>query len=436
MKLNLTDLSYALIETSQDALLLVSDNGKRIDCANPAAENLLGLQAEQIQSMHLDRFLQPDSSEARQSSQQTSPAWIPQIVSGHPNLSQGVWVRRIPIDDAGTDRELIMIRAREMMRVAGITSDITHPGSTEDKPQRQLNDLAHLLRLTTLGEMVAGLTHELNQPLAAIANFAVAGDEMTSGDSPPDMERLRQILSMMRDQSARAAGIIRRIGNFASRTTCQSAVDLNTVIRDTAGLLDVDLRHIQVQLVLQLEESLPCVSADPVMISQVLVNLIRNALDAIQETDKSDQEHSITVVTQQLKEEIEVSVLDTGLGLGQHADRIFDAFFTTREEGMGLGLRISQLIAEAHGGRLLAANRPEGGAMFRLQLPVRISQPVTSASSSDRESSDRESTVPPGNNPAVTAPVTRDSVPRRPKMSLADSATPSESSGPVMDEKT
>ena len=431
MKLNLTDLSYALIETSQDALLLVSDNGKRIDCANPAAENLLGLQAEQIQSMHLDRFLQPDSSEARQSSQQTSPAWIPQIVSGHPNLSQGVWVRRIPIDDAGTDRELIMIRAREMMRVAGITSDITHPGSTEDKPQRQLNDLAHLLRLTTLGEMVAGLTHELNQPLAAIANFAIAGDEMTSGDSPPDMERLRQILSMMRGQSARAAGIIQRIGNFASRTTRRSTVNLNAIIRDTTSLLDVDLRHVQVRLNLQLDESLPTVSVDPVMISQVLVNLIRYAMDAIQESDRSGQEHAVTITTQQLKENIEVSVLDTGLGLGQNVDRVFDAFFTTREEGMGLGLRISQLIAEAHGGRLLAANRPEGGALFRLQLPVDVSQPLTPESSSDTEVS-----AQPDQSSATTTPVSRDSVPRRPKMSLADSATPSESSEPVRDEKT
>ncbi|MFP6764381.1 MAG: PAS domain-containing protein, partial [Planctomycetaceae bacterium] len=174
MKPILTDLSCALIEMSQDALLLVSRGGQHIDYVNPAAETLLGLKAAQVQSIPLDSFLQHDKAETGQSSQLTAPGWTPQIVSSQQNLSHGVWVRRVPVEDEDTVRELIMIRPREMMRVAGIPNDIAHPGNKEDKPRRQLNDLAHLLRLTTMGEMVAGLTHELNQPLAAITNFAVA----------------------------------------------------------------------------------------------------------------------------------------------------------------------------------------------------------------------------------------------------------------------
>jgi PAS domain S-box-containing protein len=267
--------------------------------------------------------------------------------------------------------------AGELIRIAGIGDDITHLKATEEKLRQHHNDLAHASRLTTMGELAAGLAHELNQPLAAIANFSVVGEEMVQSSIPPDMDRLREVLSMLRSQSIRAGKILKRVGDFASRAAPRrSLLNVNDVVKAAARLLEVDFRHGHVRLAIQLEDSLPATSADAVQLQQVLVNLIRNALEALRRNAIPQSDCTITVVTQQIGDHVEVAVLDRGPGLGQDVDRIFDAFFTTREDGMGLGLRISRSIADAHGGRLLAANRPEGGAMFRLQLPVASDSPL------------------------------------------------------------
>jgi PAS domain S-box-containing protein len=268
--------------------------------------------------------------------------------------------------------------AGEFIRIAGIGDDITHIKMTEEKLQQHHNELAHASRLTTMGELAAGLAHELSQPLAAIANFSVVAEEMVNGGAPPDMKRLCEVMAMLRSQSIRAAKILKRVGQFASRTTPRRAiVNLNHVVNDAARLLEIDFRNGHVRLVLQLDDSIPNVSADAVQLQQVLVNLVRNALEAIRRNATDQQDRNVTVVTQSIGDHVEAAVLDRGPGLGEDIDRIFDAFFTTREDGMGLGLRISQSIAEAHKGRLLAANRPDGGAVFRLQLPVATDSPLS-----------------------------------------------------------
>lgn len=259
----------------------------------------------------------------------------------------------------------------ELIRIAGIGDDITHIKTTEEKLLQHHNELAHASRLTTMGELAAGLAHELNQPLAAIANFSVVGEEMVNRGLPLDMKRLCEVMAMLRSQSIRAATILKRVGQFASRTTPRRTIlNLNQIVEDAARLLEVDFRNGKVRLVLQLDDSLPDVSADSVQLQQVLVNLARNALEAILRNATREPGRIVTVATHQTEDLVEVAVLDRGPGLGEDIDKIFDAFFTTREDGMGLGLRISQSIAEAHKGRLIAANRTEGGALFRLQLPI------------------------------------------------------------------
>jgi PAS domain S-box-containing protein len=261
--------------------------------------------------------------------------------------------------------------AGEVIRIAGIGDDITHLKTTEEKLRQHHNDLAHASRLTTMGELAAGLAHELNQPLAAIANFSVVGEEMVQGTTVPDLDRLREVLSMLRSQSIRAAKILKRVGSFASRATPRrSILNLNDVVQAATRLLDIDFRHGKVRLIVRLDESLPDTSADAVQLQQVLVNLIRNALEAIRSNATPAANRTVTVVTQQTGDHVEAAVLDRGPGLGENVDQIFEPFFTTRENGMGLGLRISKSIADAHEGRLLAANRPDGGAIFRLQLTV------------------------------------------------------------------
>lgn len=230
-----------------------------------------------------------------------------------------------------------------------------------------------------MGELAAGLAHELNQPLAAIANFSVVGEEIVSSETPPDMTRLSEVMAMLRSQSARAAQILKRVGQFASRTTPRRTIlNLNDVVKDASRLLEVDFRNGKVRLTTQLDESIPNVSADTVQLQQVLVNLIRYALEAIRRNAAEQSNRTVTVVTQRIDGYVEAAVLDRGPGLGENIDLIFDAFFTTRENGMGLGLRISRSIADAHGGRLVAANRPGGGAVFRLQLPIASDAPLAS----------------------------------------------------------
>jgi two-component system sensor histidine kinase DctS len=176
---------------------------------------------------------------------------------------------------------------------------------------------------------------------------------------------------MLRSQSIRAAKILKRVGSFAKRATPRrSILNLNDVVQAATRLLDIDFRHGQIRLIVRLDESLPNTSADAVQLQQVLVNLIRNALETIRRNATPAANRTVTVVTQQIGDHVEAAVLDRGPGLGENVDQIFEPFFTTRENGMGLGLRISRSIADAYEGRLLAANRPDGGAVFRLQLPV------------------------------------------------------------------
>lgn len=259
----------------------------------------------------------------------------------------------------------------KVIRLAGIADDITHLKETEEKLQQHRNELAHAARLTTMGELAAGLAHELNQPLAAISNFAVVGEEMAKGVTPLDEDRLAEVLSMLRSQAIRAGEIIRRVGSFASRTVPRrTRVNLNTIAQDATQLLAIDFRQSNARLSMKLDESLPHVAGDPVQLQQVLVNLIRNALDAIRDHAAAEGKRSVTVITTRSGDDVELAVLDTGSGLGENINRIFEPFFTTRDDGMGLGLRISRSIAEAHGGELLASNRPEGGAIFRVLLPA------------------------------------------------------------------
>lgn len=268
-----------------------------------------------------------------------------------------------------------------IIRVAGIADDITQLKRTAEKLEQHRSDLAHASRLTAMGEMAAGLAHELNQPLAAISNFAVVGEEMVSGAAPLNQARLGEILGMLRRQAARAGEILKRVGSFASqKSQLRSHVNLNAIVRDATRLVDIDCRNSDVRLVAHLDEKLPSLEADAVQIQQILVNLIRNAMEAVRDSTDPQNQRTVTVATQSRQEAVEFTVHDTGPGLGDNVSRIFEPFFTTREDGMGLGLQISRSIAEAHGGQLSASNHPDGGALFRVVLPVIVNESPESTS--------------------------------------------------------
>lgn len=229
--------------------------------------------------------------------------------------------------------------------------------------------LAHITRVTMLGELTASIAHELNQPLAAIVLNGNAALRWLSGKPANPSEAGKAAERIVRD-AERATDLIRRLRSL-TRPAVGKAVwlDVNTVISDTLTLVQNEAGRNDVSLRTELAGNLPLVQVDPVQIQQVILNLILNALDAV----SGEEERDVTVVTSPGKSgEIVIAVRDSGLGLnGVQLDRIFDAFYTTKPEGLGMGLAISRSIVESHGGRIWAEPALPRGAAFRFSLPAR-----------------------------------------------------------------
>jgi C4-dicarboxylate-specific signal transduction histidine kinase len=246
---------------------------------------------------------------------------------------------------------------------------------TEDQLQQRLAQLAHVSRLTTMGELVSELAHELNQPLYAIANFSEACLNLARSSPSVQEGELVPWLEQICEQSHRAGEIIKRVYGFVRKAPAVArAIDINALVHECRGLLQVNLRHQGVGLRLELAKGLPEVSGDPVQIQQVLVNLMNNAMDAMSHLPKAERE---IVVRSRRNEtgQIEVSVSDRGRGAADdNLERLFEPFFTTKTEGMGMGLSISRSIIEAHDGRLWAERNPDRGLTFRFTLPLHPSE--------------------------------------------------------------
>jgi C4-dicarboxylate-specific signal transduction histidine kinase len=245
----------------------------------------------------------------------------------------------------------------------------------EDRAQQHLAELAHVARLSTVGEMVAELAHELNQPLSAICSHAQACTRLLACGDRDYAEDLSVSLHQVNEQGTRAAEIIRRVRRFVTKAKpSEAVVDVNAMIRDVAELMSIDARMAGAEMVLELAEPLPTVVGDRIQIEQVLVNLMRNGFEALRETDR--ERRRLTVCTAlDGPNTVDVAVSDNGLGIAPDAlARIFERFFTTKAGGMGMGLSVSQSIIKSHGGTLWAAAVPEGGAVFHFTLPIQTGE--------------------------------------------------------------
>jgi len=239
--------------------------------------------------------------------------------------------------------------------------------------------LAHIARVGTLGEMAAGLAHELNQPLAAIhleANAALALGMQAGWDET------RESLERISDQSLRAGDIVRRMRTFARRgQTGRERLALAPLVHEVLALLDHDLRHNSVETVIDLPASTAEVVADRVALQQVLVNLIRNAIEAMSVPAVATRR--LAIRTEAHGSDVRVSVTDTGGGVDPAVrDRLFHPFQSTKAAGMGLGLSICQSLVEAHGGRVGAGPHPPGGALFFFELPAATASQVSGSQGS------------------------------------------------------
>ncbi|MGA7801224.1 MAG: ATP-binding protein [Gammaproteobacteria bacterium] len=250
------------------------------------------------------------------------------------------------------------------------SKDATERMQTEERARQRQMELAHTQRVSAIGAMATSLAHELNQPLASIFNYAkgcihrLDGGDVSAAELMPALEQIAA-------EANRSGEIIRRIREYLRRGKPLCAqVDINQIVREAADLAVPEARHKDIALRLELTDSLPAVLADAIQIEQVVLNLVRNAIEAI-DAAQSPRREVIVCTRLDPAKGAEVTVADTGSGLPDNdLDHLFEPFFSTRANGMGMGLSISRSIIEAHGGRLQAHSNIEGGATFRFSLPI------------------------------------------------------------------
>ena len=258
-----------------------------------------------------------------------------------------------------------------LLELIGVTIDVSAQKQSDLQLQIQREELAHLNRVALMGEMTASVAHELNQPLTAIANNAAAARRfLERGNIDPAL--LQQLLQDMVADSQRAGEVIRGIRALVrkDKSVVRSVLNLNAVIADTLRLVSSDVLLRESVVTTEMDHNLPQVEAAPVQIQQVLLNLIMNALDAVEALPPA--ERRIIVTTRSLSgDSAEVAVRDFGAGLPKdRPQKVFDHFFSTKQTGMGMGLTIVRSIIEMHGGTISAENAPDRGARFFFRLPA------------------------------------------------------------------
>jgi len=268
-----------------------------------------------------------------------------------------------------------LIRARpvqdeqgNVLRWYGTCTDIEDRKQAEERLQRLQAQLAHVARLSVGGELVAGIAHEVNQPLYSIVNYAKACGKVLEREAP-DLESVRKWNQQIAAAAGRAGEIIRRLRDFVQpREPQRCPATIEALLRDAVGMLEFEARHRGITVRQEIQAT-PALSVDPVQIHQVLVNLLRNAYEALENGRIGPR--TVAIGAAASGRFVEISIADNGPGVRpEDAQRIFESFFTTKPDGLGMGLAISRSIVEAHGGRLWLDSSPAGGATVRFTLPL------------------------------------------------------------------
>ena len=359
-----TRLLAAIVESSHDAIVSKSLNGV-ITSWNRGAERLFGYAAEEAVGQNITLIIPPE----RRDEERTI---VEQLTRGE--RVDDFETVRMRKDGSLLDVSLTISPMKDASgRVVGaskLARDITERKCAEEALRQAQTDLAHASRLTTMGEFTASLAHEVKQPIAAAVTDANTCVRWITRDEP-DLKEAREAAWRIVKDAERAAEIINRVRLLFKKGTPQrELLDVNEVAREMIVLLGDEASRHSISVRTELAEDLPHVIGDRVQLQQVLMNLIVNGVDAMHDVDAPRE----LIIKSQPAEnnELLLSVSDTGVGLPRHqADQIFNAFFTTKTHGTGMGLRISRSIIESHGGRLWAADNSPRGASFCFTLPTK-----------------------------------------------------------------
>jgi len=261
------------------------------------------------------------------------------------------------------------MRSGERRFFTGFIRDITERQQTQQRLQDLQAELIFMSRFMALGEMASTLAHELNQPLTAVASYLNGARRLLDRDKPGDQDQIKSAIDSAADQALRAGQIIKRLREFVARgESDRHAENLRKLIEEASALALVGVKESGVRVSFSFDPRAALVMVDKIQIQQVILNLMRNAIEAMQEAGGDRRE--LRISTRALDQEmVEVAVADTGPGIAPDImARLFQPFVTSKRHGMGVGLSISRTIVEAHGGMLAAEAATEGGTIFRMTL--------------------------------------------------------------------
>jgi two-component system sensor kinase FixL len=355
----------ALLDASVDGIVLIDQDGL-IRAFNGAAERLFGYSAAEVLGHNVSMLM--DAEHARVHDEhlkrylQTRVAHV--IGRGREVIARHRGGTLFPVY-----LSVGFVTGSQPARFVGFVQDLTARRLGEDQARRLQERLWHVARFATLGEMASGIAHELNQPLTAIANYAQACDRLLTHPEA-DIAEIRVALKEIAGQAVRAGDIIRRLRAVATRTPgAPRATNINSLVSELAELLEGDLRAHEIRCHLELTPTLPSIYAHPDQIQQVIVNLVRNAIDSLLDSDPASRELTLRT-TGTVEGGVELSVCDNGPGVPpEMAPRLFDPFYTSKETGTGLGLAMSRTIVRQYGGTLNYRPSALGGACFVISLP-------------------------------------------------------------------
>jgi len=356
----------ALFDAAVDGIIVIDAHGV-IAAFNKAAERLFGLEAAAVVGRPVTTLMaEPHRSMHETYVQRYLDTGEPRIIG----IGREVSAKRADGTEFPIALSVGEIEGGTERRFVGLIRDLSAQKATEEEAHRLQNRLAHVGRFSLMGEMAAGLAHELNQPLSAIVNYSQAGKRLAERDEP-NIESVSDCYAKITDQALRAGHIIDKLRDFLRKDeVSKSDLCINDVVSSTLKLVEADARAEGIPIHTELADDLPATSGDLIQLQQVLMNLTRNAVDAMKDSPNKD-EGVIIQTSRPTSGEIQVRVLDHGHGVPpQLAKSIFHPFVTTKRDGLGVGLAISRTIIRAHEGELFCRRNPIGGAIFGFNLPV------------------------------------------------------------------
>src|SRR5215471_16499110 len=355
----------SILDSIPDAMVVINERGL-IQSFSSAAERLFGFSAAEVLGKNV-KILMPSPYredhdgyiERYLRTSERRIIGIGRVVVGQRN------------DGSTFPMELAVgeMHVREQRFFTGFIRDLTERQQTEARLQELQSELVHMSRLTAMGEMASALAHELNQPLAAIANYMKGSRRLLENRQDQGLGTLRDAMDKAADQALRAGDIIRRLRDFVSRGESERRIeDLKKLIEEASALALVGAKDKGIRVRFAFAPRLNYVLADKVQVQQVLLNLMRNAIDAMETAPTRE----LVVATSPAPDNmIKISVADTGSGISPEvASQLFQPFVTTKSQGMGVGLSISRTIIESHGGSIAQRPNPGGGTVFFFTLPT------------------------------------------------------------------